>query len=87
MKIETVKGLQKEVKRAAQAVDETEKQIRDLQVKRSTILDEDTLERCEIKIARLNYLLVREKEVLAETECRLGQVKLDFQVYAQKNTF
>jgi len=49
MKIETVKGLQKEVKHASEAVQGTEKLIRDLQIQVSTVQDDDTLKRLEMR--------------------------------------
>jgi len=86
MKIETAKGLEKQVKEAARTLEATERLIRDLQIQVSTVQDDDTLKRLEMRIAKLNYRLNQEKEALMEAERRLKQAKLDFQRFGEKNT-
>ena len=86
MKIENAKGLEKQVKEAARTLEATERLIRDLQIQVSTVQDDDTLKRLEMRIAKLNYRLNQEKEALMEAERRLKQAKLDFQRFGEKNT-
>ena len=51
MKIETAKGLEKQVKEAARTLEATERLIRDLQIQVSTVQDDDTLKRLEMRRA------------------------------------
>ena len=86
MEIVSVKDLEKRVKHAEKAVLVTEKLIRDLWVQTSATVDDETVKRFQMRIARFTYRLNQEKEVLAQSEARLRQVKQDFQRFAEKNT-
>jgi hypothetical protein len=86
MEITNTKELERQVKRATQTVEATMKLIRDLKTQASVTADDETQRRYEMKIARLNYRLLQEKEDLAQSEVRLRQVRNDFRRFGEKNT-
>ena len=83
----SVKDIEKQAKQAGKAVQSTEKFIQDLKLQASTVQDETTLKRLQMRVARLTYRLNQEKQELDQVQDLLRRVKLDFSVYAQKNTF
>ena len=86
MEFTTTRDLERQVKSATKAVEATEKLIRDLKTQASVTADDETQRRYEMKIARLNYRLLQEKEDLAQSEARLRQVRNDFQRFGERNT-